>query len=93
MATPAPQKKIPVRQCMGCSEHKPKRELIRVVLSPEGEISLDPVGKKPGRGAYICKDKKCLQKARKSRRIDRSLDCEIPDEIYDRLEAELAENE
>ena len=86
-------KKIPMRQCLGCAEHKPKAELLRVVLSPDGSVSLDFTGKKSGRGAYICKDKKCLQKARKSRRIDRSLDHEIPDEIYDRLEAELAENE
>ena len=78
---------------MGCSEHKPKKELLRVVLSPEGEVSLDFTGKKSGRGAYICKDLKCLQKARKSRRIDKSLDCQIPEEVYDKLERELIENE
>ena len=87
------QKKIPMRQCMGCSEHKPKKELIRVVHSPEGEISLDFTGKKAGRGAYICKNVKCLQKAAKSRRMDKSFGCEIPDEIYSKLEAELKENE
>ena len=85
-------KKIPVRQCLGCNEHKPKAELIRVVRSPEGEISLDTRGKKSGRGAYICHDVKCLNKARKSKRIERALDCAIPDEIYDAMEAELSED-
>ena len=84
-------KKIPVRQCLGCNEHKPKAELIRVVRSPEGEISLDTRGKKSGRGAYICHDVKCLNKARKSKRIDRALECTIPEEIYDAMEAQLAE--
>ena len=74
---------------MGCNEHKPKAELLRVVRSPEGEISLDFVGKKSGRGAYICHDSKCLKKARKSRRIDRVLECEIADSVYDAMEAEL----
>ncbi|MBQ8415354.1 MAG: YlxR family protein [Clostridia bacterium] len=82
-------KKIPMRQCMGCNEHKPKAELLRVVRSPEGEISLDFKGKKSGRGAYLCHDVKCLQKARKSRRIDRTLECEIPDAVYDAMEREM----
>ena len=82
-------KKIPMRQCLGCAEHKPKSELLRVVLSPDGEVSLDFTGKRSGRGAYICKDAKCLKKAQKSRRIDKSLDTEIPDEVYERLAAEL----
>lgn len=82
-------KKIPMRQCLGCNEHKPKIELLRVVRSPEGEISLDFKGKKSGRGAYICRDVKCLRRARKSRRIDRNLECEIPDSVYDAMEAEL----
>ena len=85
-------KKIPVRQCLGCNEHKPKAEMIRVVRSPEGEISLDTRGKKSGRGAYICHDVKCLSKARKSKRIARALDCAIPDEIYDTMEAQLSED-
>ena len=84
-------KKIPVRQCLGCNEHKPKAELIRVVRDPEGGISLDTRGKKSGRGAYICHNVKCLNKARKSKRIERALDCTIPEEIYDAMEAELAE--
>ena len=85
-------RKIPVRQCLGCNEHKPKVDLIRVVRSPEGEISLDTRGKKSGRGAYICHDVKCLNKARKSKRIERALDCTIPEEIYDAMEAELSED-
>ena len=84
-------KKIPQRQCLGCNEHKPKKELLRVVRSPEGEISLDFTGKKSGRGAYICRDVRCLRKARKSRRIDRNLECAIPEEVYDRMEEELAD--
>jgi predicted RNA-binding protein YlxR (DUF448 family) len=84
-------KKIPIRQCLGCNEHKPKVELIRVVRDPEGGISLDTRGKKSGRGAYICHNVKCLNKARKSKRIERALECEIPEEIYDAMEAQLAE--
>ena len=87
--TPVKVKKIPMRQCLGCSEHFPKSELLRVVLSPDGEISLDFTGKKSGRGAYICRSVKCLQKARKSRRLDRILECEIPEEVYDAMEQEL----
>ncbi len=82
-------KKIPMRMCLGCGEMKQKKELIRVVKSKEGEISLDLTGKKSGRGAYICKDLKCLQKARKSRKLERSFSCQISDEIYDNMEAEL----
>ena len=85
-------KKIPMRQCMGCNEHKPKAELLRVVRSAEGEISLDFVGKKSGRGAYLCHDVKCLRRARKSKRIDRVLECEIPEAIYDAMEAEMEHN-
>lgn len=85
-------KKIPMRQCMGCNEHKPKAELLRVVRSAEGEISLDFVGKKSGRGAYLCHDVKCLRRARKSKRIDRVLECEIPEAIYDAMEAEMERN-
>lgn len=84
------KKKLPERQCLGCNEHKPKRELLRVVRSPEGVVSLDFTGKKNGRGAYICRDIKCLRKARKSRRLDHSLECEIPEAVYDAMEAELA---
>ena len=87
------KRKIPQRQCLGCNVHKPKAELLRVVKSPEGEISLDFTGKRSGRGAYICRSLSCLQKARRSRRIDKNLDCAVPDEVYDRMETELSENE
>lgn len=82
-----------MRRCLGCNEHKPKAELLRVVRDPEGGVSLDFKGKKSGRGAYICRDVKCLKKARKSRRIDKDLECQIPDEVYDAMEKELEENE
>ena len=82
-------KKIPMRMCVGCSQRKPKTELIRVVRSPEGEISLDFKGKKPGRGAYVCRSIDCLRAARKAKRLERSFACAIPAEIYDRLEEEL----
>jgi predicted RNA-binding protein YlxR (DUF448 family) len=87
------KKKIPQRQCLGCNQHKPKAELLRVVRSPDGAISLDFTGKSSGRGAYICKSLKCLQKARKTQRIEKNLDCTIPDEVYDVMEKELSENE
>ena len=83
------QKKIPQRQCMGCRERKAKRELIRVVRSPEGEVSLDFGGKKNGRGAYICPNPGCLKKAIRSKALDRSLEVTIPEEVYRRLEKEM----
>ena len=83
------QKKIPQRQCMGCRERKEKRQLIRVVRSPEGEVSLDFSGKKNGRGAYLCPDPQCLKKAIRSKSLDRSLEVTIPQEVYDRLEKEM----
>ena len=83
------KRKIPLRKCMGCNEMKPKKELVRVVRSPEGEISLDIKGHKPGRGAYVCHDLACLTKARKSRRFERVLECQIPDNIYELMEKEL----
>lgn len=86
------QKKIPMRMCLGCSEMKPKRELIRVVKSAEGEISLDLTGKKSGRGAYICRNAECFRMARKAKRFERSFSCAISDELYDGMEREL-ENE
>ena len=87
------QKKIPERQCMGCNERFPKSTLIRVVRSPEGEISLDLVGKKSGRGAYICKNPACLTNAKKSKRIERVLECTISDELYQKMEEELISGE
>ena len=83
-------KKIPQRQCVGCREMKDKRELIRVVKSPEGEVSLDFRGKKPGRGAYVCPNAECLKKARKSRALELAFSAQIPAEVYDALEQEMA---
>ena len=83
------EKKIPMRQCLGCREMKPKRELIRVVRSAAGEISLDFRGKAPGRGAYICPNPQCLRKAVKAHALERAFSAQIPDEIYARLEQEM----
>ena len=82
-------KKLPIRRCTGCGEHFPKNTLVRVLRTPEGEIVLDTTGKRSGRGAYVCKNSACLKKARKSRRIELSLECSISPEIYDRMEAEI----
>lgn len=82
-------KRIPMRQCLGCREMKPKPELLRVVRSPEGEVSLDTRGKKPGRGAYVCPNADCLRRAVKSRALSRALETQIPDEVMERLAAAL----
>ena len=84
------KRKIPERRCIGCGETKLKPELIRVVRSPEGEVSLDPTGKKSGRGAYLCRSSACLKRAVKSRQLARNLECEIPDSIAESL-AEIIE--
>ena len=86
------QKKIPQRQCMGCRERKAKRELIRVVRAPDGNVSLDFGGKMNGRGAYICPSPECLRKVQKSKALDRSLEVTIPDEVYERLAREMEGN-
>lgn len=86
-------KKIPMRMCLGCGEMKPKRELIRVVKSKEGDISLDLTGKRSGRGAYICKSVECFEKARKARKFERSFSCMISEDIYNSMEGEPRENE
>ena len=83
------QKKIPMRQCMGCRERREKRQMIRVVRGTDGNVSLDFSGKLNGRGAYICPNIECLKKARKSKALDRSLEVEIPEEVYDRLQGEM----
>ncbi len=83
------QKKIPMRQCLGCREMKPKRELIRVVRSPEGEISIDFRGKAPGRGAYLCKNSGCLEKAIKGKALERAFSAVIPEEVYEKLLGEM----
>lgn len=83
------QKKVPMRMCTGCGEMRPKKELVRIVKNSEGEISLDTTGKKPGRGAYICKNTECLKKAKKAKRLERAFECAVPEDIYSRLEEEL----
>ena len=84
-------KKIPMRQCVGCREMKEKKSLIRVVKSPEGEVSLDFKGKLPGRGAYVCPDPACLKRARKSRALERAFSSLIMDEVWEELEKQMKE--
>ena len=86
------KKKIPERKCLGCGESKPKNTLVRVLRAPDGTVSLDLTGKKSGRGAYICNDKECFEKARKKRSLERALKCTIPPELYDSLLKQI-ENE
>lgn len=83
-------KKIPLRMCTGCMEMKPKKELIRIVKTQEGEVAVDLTGKKSGRGAYICKSTECLEKAFKTKRLSRNLDISISEEIYDKLKDEVS---
>lgn len=97
------QKKLPMRMCTGCGEMKPKKELVRVVKAPEKldedgrplppEITLDLTGKSPGRGAYLCRSQACLRLARKARRLEKAFSCRIPEEVYERIEGELADHE
>lgn len=82
-------KKLPLRMCLGCGKMADKRDMIRIVKSPEGEISLDFTGKKSGRGAYICKKLECFEKARKARRFEKSLSCRVDDKIYEELKNEF----
>lgn len=82
-------KKIPTRLCIGCQEQHPKKELVRIVRSPEGEFSVDLTGKKAGRGAYICNKKECFEKAVKEHRFDRSFKCTVDKNIFDELSEQL----
>lgn len=84
-------RKIPIRRCVGCGEGKPKKELVRIVRTAEGEISFDPTGKKAGRGAYLCHDVACLEKARKRKSLERAFEAAVPAEVYDRLTQEIKE--
>ena len=84
-------KKIPMRQCLGCREMKPKKELIRVVRSPEGDVSLDFRGKLPGRGAYVCPAQECLAKARKAKALERAFSAPLPAEVWEALEQQMKE--
>ncbi len=93
MTAKASAKKMPVRMCTGCREHRLKKELIRVVRSPQGEISIDFSGKKSGRGAYLCLSRECLDKAIKNHGLERSLKTAVPDEVYERLKKELEDIE
>lgn len=85
-------RKIPMRMCVGCREMKPKRELLRVVKSPEGVVSTDPVGKKPGRGAYVCRSQACLTKAVKTRQLERALEHPIDPSVFEALSASMADD-
>lgn len=84
-------KKIPMRQCVGCREMKPKKELIRVVRSPEGAVSLDFKGKLPGRGAYVCPDAECLKRAKRSKALERAFSAPLPEDVWQALEAQMKE--
>ena len=84
-----PAKKIPMRQCLGCREHKPKRELVRIVRSPEGQVSLDRSGRMNGRGAYLCRNPECLRRAVTAKALERAFETAVPDEVLERLESEL----
>ncbi|MDT8716421.1 YlxR family protein [Clostridium sp. 19966] len=84
-------KKVPLRMCTGCNEMKPKKELIRVVKSKENEVSIDLTGKKPGRGAYICRSIECFEKAVKTKRLERNLEIKISEDLYEKLKGEIAD--
>jgi len=86
---PLKTKKIPNRMCLGCREMKPKKELLRIVKSQDGVISVDTTGKKPGRGAYICFDLECLDKTQKSRRLEKEFETKVPPELFESLREEL----
>lgn len=86
-------KKVPMRLCLGCRESKPKRELVRIVRSPEGEFSVDSTGKSPGRGAYICPREECFQKALKTKALERTFQTKIDPHLYEKLEGALMETQ
>ena len=83
------EKKVPMRMCVGCREMKPKKELLRVVRSPEGEVSIDLTGRKPGRGAYLCKNAECMKRAIKQRQLERACECALGEETHASLLKEL----
>ncbi len=85
-------KKEPVRQCVGCREHLPKRELLRVARSPEGTVALDPTGKAQGRGVYLCRKSTCFKRIKKSRALERALNTAVPEEVFAALEREMHES-
>lgn len=83
------KKKVPLRKCLGCNEMKPKKELIRIVRSPEGAVNVDKTGKSPGRGCYICPDSKCLEAAIKAKRIQNALEVSVEQELFEKLRAQV----
>ncbi|WP_427338695.1 RNase P modulator RnpM [Caloranaerobacter sp. DY30410] len=87
------KRKVPLRKCVGCNEQKPKKELVRIVKNKEGVVSVDLTGKANGRGAYICRNIDCLEKAIKGKKLNKALEIDIPQEIYIKLKEELAKNE
>lgn len=86
-------RKVPMRMCIGCGEMKPKQTLVRVVKDKEGAVSIDLTGKKAGRGAYVCPDPACLEKAQKSKRLERAFSQRISDELYESLKKEISDAE
>ena len=82
-------KKVPLRQCLGCREMKPKNELIRVVRSPAGDVTMDPAGKKPGRGAYLCNDMNCYKRVVKTNALSRAFKTQIPDDVTKELQSKM----
>jgi Predicted nucleic-acid-binding protein implicated in transcription termination len=84
-------KKVPLRMCTGCMEMKSKKELVRVVRNKEGDVSMDLTGKKPGRGAYVCRSKDCLEKAFKTKRLEKNLEVKISEELYEKLKGEIVD--
>ena len=87
------EKKVPMRMCVGCREMKPKRELLRVVRSPEGEISIDVTGRKPGRGAYVCRSAECLRTAIKQKQLERAFACALDEGVRESLLQEMEKAE
>ena len=83
------EKKVPMRMCVGCREMKPKKELLRVVRSPEGSLSVDATGRKPGRGAYVCRSAECMKKAIRQKQLERAFECALQDEVKEALMREL----
>jgi predicted RNA-binding protein YlxR (DUF448 family) len=86
-------KKIPLRKCLGCNEMKPKKELIRIVRSPEGKVSIDKTGKAAGRGCYICPSMDCLERAIKAKRVQNALEVQVDDEVFEQLRGQLSKSE
>ncbi|HQA65139.1 MAG TPA: YlxR family protein [Bacillota bacterium] len=84
------KRKVPLRKCLGCNEMKPKRELIRIVRSPEGKVDIDKVGKAPGRGCYICPDLTCLEAAIKAKRVENVLEAPVDEDVFNRLRTQLS---